>query len=243
VKIALLGHGTMGRVLEESARAAGHEIGAIFTSANVGDAARLLPGHTVAIDFSTTGAVPAHVEAAAAAGVPLVEGTTGWQRDEGGVRKLVEARGGALVYGANFSVGVNLFYRIVADAAQRFRGAGYDPFIEEAHHAKKRDAPSGTALALEAIVSRGLGREERAGGTSVPIASTRAGHIPGTHRVGFDSAADQILLVHAARSRAGFAAGALLAARWIVGRRGMYAFADVLDDILALEPETERKVR
>ena len=240
MKIALLGHGAMGRVLEESARAAGHEIGAIFTSANAGDAARLLPGHTVAIDFSAPGAVPAHVEAAAAAGVPLVEGTTGWQRDEAGVRKVVEGRGGALVYGANFSIGVNLFYRLVADAAQLFRGAGYDPFIEEAHHARKRDAPSGTALALGAILSRGLGREEA--GTRVPIASTRAGHIPGTHRVGFDSAADQILLVHTARSRAGFAAGALLAARWIVGRRGMYALADVLDEILALEPEKERKV-
>ena len=241
MKIALFGHGAMGRVLEESGRAAGHEVGAIFTSANVGDAARLLPGHTVAIDFSAPGAVPAHVEAAAAAGVPLVEGTTGWQRDEAGVRKVVEGHGAALVYGANFSIGVNLFYRLVAAAAQLFRGAGYDPFIEEAHHARKRDAPSGTALALQAILSRGLGREE--GGTSVPIASTRAGHIPGTHRVGFDSAADQVLLVHTARSRAGFAAGALLAARWIVGRRGMYAFADVLEDILALEPAKERKVR
>ena len=238
MKIALFGHGAMGRVLEESARAAGHEVGAIFTSANVGEAARLLPGHAVAIDFSAPGAVSAHVETAAAAGVPLVEGTTGWQRDEAGVRKVVEGRGAALVYGANFSVGVNLFYRIVADAAQLFRDAGYDPFIEEAHHARKRDAPSGTALALQAILSRGL-EEDR---TSVPIASTRAGHIPGTHRVGFDSAADQVLLVHTARSRAGFAAGALLAARWIVGPRGMYAFADVLDDILA-EPEKERKVR
>jgi len=241
VKIALFGHGAMGRVLEETARAAGHELGAIFTSANVGEATRLLPGHAVAIDFSAPGAVPAHVEAAAAAGVPLVEGTTGWQRDEAGVRKVVEGRGAALVYGANFSIGVNLFYRVVAGAAQLFRGAGYDPFIEEAHHARKRDAPSGTALALQAILARGLGREE--GGTGVPIASTRAGQIPGTHRVGFDSAADQVLLVHTARSRAGFAAGALFAARWIVGRRGMYAFADVLDDILALEPEKERKVR
>ena len=240
MKIALFGHGAMGRVLEESARAAGHEIGIIFTSANVGEAPRLLPGHTVAIDFSVTGAVPAHVEAAAAAGVPLVEGTTGWQRDEAGVRKVVEGRGAALVHGANFSIGVNVFYRIVAHAAQLFRGAGYDPFIEEAHHARKRDAPSGTALALQAMVSRELGQER---GTSVPVASTRAGHIPGTHRVGFDSAADQVLLVHTARSRAGFAAGALLAARWIVGRRGMYAFADVLDDILALEAEKERKVR
>jgi len=234
VKIALFGQGAMGRMLEESARAAGHELGAIFTSANAGEAARLLPGHTVAIDFSAPGAVPAHVEAAAAAGVPLVEGTTGWQRAEAEVRKVVEGRGAALVYGANFSIGVNLFYRVVASAAQLFRGAGYDAFIEEAHHARKRDAPSGTALALQAILSRGLGLGE--GGTSVPIASTRAGHIPGTHRVGFDSAADQVLLVHTARSRAGFAAGALLAARWIVGRRGMYAFADVLDDILARKP-------
>ena len=188
MKIALFGHGAMGRVLEDTARAAGHELGAVFTSANAGEAMRLLPGHTVAIDFSASGAVPAHVEAAAAAGVPLVEGTTGWQRDEAAIRKTVEGRGAALVYGANFSIGVNLFYRIVANAAQLFRGAGYDAFIEEAHHARKRDAPSGTALALQAILSHGVGREEK--GTSVPIASTRAGHIPGTHRVGFDSAAD-----------------------------------------------------
>ena len=241
MKIALFGHGAMGRVLEDTARAAGHELGAIFTSANAGEATRLLPGHTVAIDFSASGAVPAHVEAAAAAGVPLVEGTTGWQRDEAAIRNIVEGRGAALVYGANFSIGVNLFYRIVANAAQLFRGAGYDAFIEEAHHARKRDAPSGTALALQAILSRRVGPEEQ--GTSVPIASTRAGHIPGTHRVGFDSAADQILLVHTSRSRAGFAAGALLAARWIVGRRGVYAFADILNDILALEPEKERKTR
>ena len=241
MKIALFGHGAMGRVLEDTARAAGHELGAIFTSANAAEATRLLPGHAVAIDFSAPGAVPAHVEAAAAAGVPLVQGTTGWQRDEAAIRRIVEGRGAALVYGANFSIGVNLFYRIVANAAQLFRGAGYDAFIEEAHHARKRDAPSGTALALQAILSRGVGREEQ--GTSVPIASTRAGHIPGTHRVGFDSAADQILLVHTSRSRAGFAAGALLAAHWIVGRRGVYAFADILNDILALEPEKERKAR
>lgn len=240
MRIALFGHGGMGRVLEESARAAGHDVGAIFTSANVGEAPRLLPGHAVAIDFSAPGAVPAHVQAAAAAGVPLVQGTTGWQREEAAVRDAVEARGAALVYGANFSIGVNLFYRIVADAARLFRDTGYDPFIEEAHHARKRDAPSGTALTLQAILSRGLGQE---GGKSVPIASTRAGHIPGTHRVGFDSAADQVLLVHTTRSRAGFAVGALLAARWIIGRRGMYAFADVLDDILALATEQERKVR
>jgi len=183
----------------------------------------------VAIDFSAPGGVLAHVEAAVAAGVPLVQGTTGWQREEPEVRKIVDARGGSLVYGANFSIGVNLFYRLVASAARLFRRShGYDPFIEEAHHARKRDAPSGTALALRSILMRELDVE------TVAIASTRAGSIPGTHRVGFDSAADQVLLVHTAHSRTGFAAGALLAASWIAGgtRRGMHAFSDVLDDIL-----------
>ena len=227
MKIALLGHGAMGRVLEETARAAGLDVGAIVTSANAADASRLLRGHTVAIDFSAPGGVLAHVEAAVAAGVPLVQGTTGWQREEPEVRKIVDAGGGSLVYGANFSIGVNLFYRLVASAARLFRrNHGYDPFIEEAHHARKRDAPSGTALALRSILMRELGLE------TVPIASTRAGSIPGTHRVGFDSVADQVLLVHTARSRAGFAAGALLAAGWIVTQRGMHAFPDVLDDIL-----------
>ena len=236
MRLALLGHGQMARVLEAQAREAGHDVGAVITSRNAAEAPGLLPGHTVAIDFSTPGAVVAHVTAAVAAGVPLVEGTTGWQHDEHAVRRIVEQGGGALIHGANFSLGVSLFYRLVAHAAQLFRGvAGYDPFIEEAHHAGKRDAPSGTALALQAMLSRGLG------GRSVPVTSTRAGHIPGIHRVGLDSAADQVLLVHTARSRAGFAAGALLAARWIVGRQGMYAFDDVIDDVLARARETERK--
>jgi 4-hydroxy-tetrahydrodipicolinate reductase len=137
---------------------------------------------------------------------------------------------------------VNLFYQLVVHAAELFRGLGsYDAFIEEAHHARKKDAPSGTALQLRSTLAARLGRE-------VPIASTRAGHIPGTHRVGFDSSADQITLTHMARSREGFAAGALLAARWIagpsdgVGAGGggggggrVYAFTDVLNDILDLE--------
>jgi len=176
--------------------------------------------------------VPAHVDACAGAGVPLVEGTTGWQAREADVRRVVDEQGAALVYGANFSIGVNLFYQIVARSAALFHGlAGYDPFIEEAHHATKRDATSGTALVLKDILLRGLGRSD------VSLTSTRAGHIPGTHRVGFDSPGDQILLTHTARSRETFAAGALLAARWLSGggRRGMYAFADVLDDMLEME--------
>jgi|SRR5690242_960632 len=237
MKVALLGYGRVARVLEAHVREAGHDIGAVLTSRNAADAARLLPGHTVAIDFSVPAAVPAHVAAAVAAGVPLVLGTTGWQEDEARVRRTVEAGGGGLIYGPNFSIGVNLFYRVVTHAAQVFHGvAGYDPFIEESHHATKRDAPSGTALALQAMVSRELG------GKRVPVTSTRAGHIPGTHRVGLDSAADQILLVHTARSRLGFAVGALLAARWIVGRTGVYRFADLLDDLLAQDQQLKGKV-
>lgn len=237
MKVALLGYGQMARVLEAHVREAGHDVGAVLTSRNAADAARLLPGHTVAIDFSAPGAAVTHVAAAVAAAVPLVLGTTGWQNDEARVRQLVEARNGALIYGPNFSVGVNLFYRIVTHAARVFLGvAGYDPFIEESHHARKRDAPSGTALALQAIVSRELG------GQRVPVTSTRAGHNPGIHRVGLDSAADEILLVHTARSRLGFAVGALLAARWIVGRTGVYRFADVLDDLLAQDQQLKGKV-
>lgn len=233
MRLALLGHGAMGRTLEARARAAGHEVGLVLTSRDAArgaeEVAALLGGHDAAIDFSAAGAVLRHVAACARAGVPLVEGTTGWQREEAEARRIVTSAGGALVYGPNFSIGVNLFYRLVARAAELFQGLGaYDPFIEEAHHARKRDAPSGTALKLRELLAGPLGRE-------VPVASTRAGYIPGTHRVGFDSEADQITLTHTARSRDGFAAGALLAARWIVGRRGVYAFADVLDDILAAE--------
>ena len=138
-----------------------------------------------------------------------------------------------MVFGANFSIGVHVFYRLVDRAGELFRGlTAYDAFIEEAHHANKKDAPSGTALYLRALLAKRLGRD-------VPVASTRAGHIPGEHRVGFDSAADEVTLIHSARSRDGFAMGALAAARWIGGRRGVYAFADVLDEIL----ESERKAK
>ena len=161
----------------------------------------------------------------------MVEGTTGWREQEAEARRLVE-QDGAMVYGANFSIGVNLFYRLVDRAGELFRGMGYDAYIEEAHHAKKRDAPSGTALELRRLLVGRLGRE-------VPVASTGAGHILGVHRVGLDSAADDVVVTHTTRSRESFGAGALAAARWLAasGKRGAYAFGDVLDQIL----EAERK--
>ena len=235
MKLALIGGGAMGRLVSARAGEEGHEIGAVVTSSHASlapeELADVLGGHDAAIDFTVADAVLLHVEACALAGVPLVEGTTGWNARVEEARGLVERHGGALVYGANFSVGVNLFYRIAARAAELFAAVeGYDPFIEEAHHSRKRDAPSGTALRLREIVAEGTRRE-------VPVASTRAGHIPGTHRVGFDSAADTVTLTHTARSREGFAAGAVLAARWIRERRGVYEFAEMFDEILKKSTE------
>jgi 4-hydroxy-tetrahydrodipicolinate reductase len=216
----------MGQLVEAGARKAGDEIGVVLTSKDE-LAVDQLRGHDVAIDFSIGEAVLKNVEACARAHVPLVEGTTGWKQHESTVKQIITDHNAAMVYGANFSIGVNLFYRIAQHAAALFSAVdGYAPFIEEAHHNRKRDAPSGTALKLRDLMSEHLGPD-------IPTSSTRAGYIPGTHRVGFDSEADQILLTHTARSRQGFANGALLAAHWIIGRTGFFEFTDVIDEILA----------
>jgi 4-hydroxy-tetrahydrodipicolinate reductase len=230
VKLALIGHGAMGQLVESLARAAGDEIATTVTSRaaslDADELATSLRGHDAAIDFSVGSAVLGNVEACARAGVPLVEGTTGWKDQDADVRRIVAEHNAALVFGANFSIGVNVFYRVVDHAASLMTGLDqYQAFIEEEHHSRKRDAPSGTALKLKDLMAK-------YSQTEIPIASMRAGHIPGTHRVGFDSAADQIMLTHMARSREGFAAGALLAARWIVGRQGVFEFSEVIDEIL-----------
>lgn len=235
MRLALIGHGSMGRLVADlitsKPRSNNDEIGLILTSRDasksIGELVSSLRGHDAAIDFSVGTGVIAHVRACALAAVPLVEGTTGWNDHEAEARQVVNEHNAALVYGANFSIGVNIFYRVVSHAAKLMAVIdGYEAFIEEAHHSRKRDAPSGTALKLKELMA-----EHRAG--DIAISSTRAGHIPGTHRVGFDSAADQIVLTHMARSREGFAAGALMAARWIVGRKGVYEFADVIDEIIS----------
>jgi 4-hydroxy-tetrahydrodipicolinate reductase len=236
MRIALIGYGVMGQLVAAEARKAGDEVGAVITSKE-GELARdqlaeKLRGHDAAIDFSVGEAVLKNVEACARARVCLVEGTTGWKEHESKAKQIVSEHSGAMVYGANFSIGVNLFYRIVKQAASLFAAVdGYSPFIEEAHHNRKRDAPSGTALRLRDLMSEHLGPD-------IPTSSTRAGYIPGTHRVGFDSEADQVLLTHTARSRRGFASGALLAAHWITGRTGVFEFGEVIDEIIG-KPSTD----
>ena len=231
MKIALIGYGSMGKAVQALAINKGHEITVIVNEAHSGlDAAGLAPtlkAADVAIDFTVAGCVRRNVEACMLAGTPLAEGTTGWLDEIDEIRGMVEQKGGAFVYGANFSVGVNLFYKVAEFAAELFsRFPEYEAFIEEQHHSRKKDAPSGTALKLKEIISRHIQGE-------IPVAATRAGNIPGTHRIGFDGPADQILLEHTARSREGFALGAITAAEWIVGKSGFFEFSEVL----GLSPE------
>ncbi|MEO7674056.1 MAG: dihydrodipicolinate reductase C-terminal domain-containing protein [Pyrinomonadaceae bacterium] len=233
LKIALIGYGAMGKLIRTLAEEKGHEIAVIIDDADAGvsgaEMAARLESKDVAIDFSSANAVRRNVEACVLAGVPIVEGTTGWNEQRDGIERIVRDRDGAMVFGANFSVGVNLFYRITDFASELFaKFPEYEAFIEEQHHSRKKDAPSGTALKLKEIVSNHISE-------NFSVSSTRAGKIPGTHRVGFDGSADQILLGHAARSREGFAAGAILAAEWIAGKTGFYEFTDVIDVITEIK--------
>lgn len=226
MKIALVGYGKMGRLVEELAPAAGMEVVARFHSRQpfaaespAGSAA----GADVAIDFSVPGAVVEHVRRAAALGLPMVVGTTGWYERLDEVRDLVARHNIGLVFGANFSIGAHLFFRIIRHAADVMaQHPGYDPWISEMHHRMKKDAPSGTALKLRALLEEAYGRRE------FSMASVRAGHVPGIHTVGFDSEFDSLLLTHETRNRKGLALGALRAAEWIRGKKGCYEFSEVL---------------
>ncbi len=233
MKIALIGYGAMSKIIETIAADKNHEIAVIIdeSAANLSaeELAEKLKSVDAAIDFSVAEAVKRNVEACLIADVPLVEGTTGWNVQKDSIKNLVEKYNGAFVFGANFSIGVNLFYRITDFAAELFaKFDDYEAFIEEQHHSRKKDAPSGTALKLKEIVAEHITKD-------FSVSSTRAGHIPGTHRVGFDGAADQINLEHLARSREGFASGAILAAEWILGKRGFWEFTEVIDEVLRQE--------
>jgi 4-hydroxy-tetrahydrodipicolinate reductase len=235
MKVALAGHGQMGREVDAVLRERGH------TPVGMLRGTGFPAGCAVGIDFTGPDAVVPNVKRALSAGARYVVGTTGWDVHRDEVRRLVEEAGGGLVHAANFSVGVNLFYRIVRQtAALMARFAEYDPYVLERHHRKKKDAPSGTARVLSTIVAEsGAARHEPVtslgaealGPAQFNVASVRAGGIVGDHTVGFDSGGDEILLEHRARSRRGFALGAVLAAEWIETRTGFHSFDDVLEDL------------
>jgi 4-hydroxy-tetrahydrodipicolinate reductase len=227
MNLAIVGYGKMGRLIEQLAPEYGASIALKLDEFNNADGAGITAesfrGVDVAVEFSIPSAVVANVERIAALGVNLVIGTTGWAGNMDEVRAAVERHGVGLVWSPNFSIGVNVFARVVAEAARLLADEPeYGAWAWEIHHATKKDAPSGTLLKLVA--------EMKKAGYTLPVdtASNRAGRHPGTHEIGFDSAADTITLRHTARSREGFARGALRAAQWIAGKKGMYEFSEVL---------------
>jgi 4-hydroxy-tetrahydrodipicolinate reductase len=225
--IAIVGYGKMGRMIERLALERGIAVGPKldeFNNANcAGIDAESFRGVDVAIDFSTPATVVGNIERIAALGINLVIGTTGWQGHMPHVKSIVEKHGIGLVWSPNYSVGVNAFFRIVNAAAKLLADEPeYEAWAWELHHSAKKDAPSGTLLKLvEEMRKAGFRRH-------VDAASNRAGATPGTHEIGFDSTADTITLRHTARSREGFALGALKAAEWVAGNKGFYEFGDIL---------------
>jgi 4-hydroxy-tetrahydrodipicolinate reductase len=227
-KLALLGYGKMGKAIAALAPQRGFEVRLVMdvdvNAEGQGITRENFAGVDVCIDFTTPDAVVENTRRVAALGVNMVVGTTGWHDRLEEVQKVIDSAGVGMVYAPNFSIGVNLFYRLVRAASEIFAPfAMYDPYVVEAHHKFKIDAPSGTALEIKRRIQPAFGSRE------VPVTSVRAGYIPGTHELGFDSEADTIVLRHTARGRQGFAEGALLAARWVVGKKGLFSFAEVLE--------------
>ncbi len=222
LNLLVLGRGKTGSLVAEVARERGHEVLTIGSTENP-DARALttefLKSFDVVIDFTTPHCVLANIEACAKAGASVVVGTTGWYGEMARVRKIVDESGIGFVFGGNFSVGVNLFFEIARSAATAV-AHGYEGHILERHHVHKKDAPSGTAVVLRNVI-------KDASGAELPIASEREGEVVGYHELVLDSAADTITLAHNAKSRRGFAEGAVRAAEWLAGRKGFYDFKDV----------------
>lgn len=219
MKLAIVGYGKMGRMIGQFAPEHGFSI---HSTIDVNDSLEQAKGADVAIEFSTPEAALGNIEGLAALGVPTVSGTTGWLDHLDRVRVTIEKHNSALIWSANYSIGVNVFLRAVREASRLLANEpGYEAWAWEIHHSAKKDAPSGTLLALV--------REMQSAGYAgrIDTASNRAGKHPGTHEIGFDSAADTITLRHTARSREGFARGALRAAQMIAGKRGVFEFKDL----------------
>ena len=219
-KLAIVGYGKMGRMIESLAPEYGFSVDARI---DVNDDMKAAQGADVAIEFSTPEAAVGNIEKLAALGVPVVVGTTGWSAEMERARASIVAHETAMVWSPNFSIGVNVFSRLVREAAKLLADEPqYGAWAWEIHHITKKDAPSGTLIKLvNEMKTAGYER-------GIDMGSNRAGAHPGTHEIGFDSAADTITLRHAARSREGFARGALKAARWIVGKQGVFEFGEVL---------------
>jgi 4-hydroxy-tetrahydrodipicolinate reductase len=227
MRIVLVGNGRMGQSIAALATTLGHSIHAILGSSENLAARGLtkdrLAGADMALEFTRPESAPQNIEKLMELGLPTVTGTTGWQAALPRISALVDTSGGTLLHAANFSVGVHLFLRTAENMAKLFRGRSeFTDSITEEHHVTKRDIPSGTALLLQRRLSASDPERE------FPITSLREGSSVGTHRVAFLGSYEELILSHVARDRRAFAAGALMAAEWLVGKTGIFTFDDVL---------------
>ncbi len=227
VRILIVGHGRMGTQIERLAAESGCQVaGAIDKDENPGGSGltrEAWPDVDVAVDFTIPDAIHANFPRYAEAGWNVVVGTTGWNKDADTLKAVAEQAGIGVVAAPNFSIGAVLFESIAASAARLLAGhQEFGAWLHEVHHDRKLDAPSGTALGIAAAMkAAGYGR-------TIDVASSRAGHVPGIHSVGFDGPSETITLTHSVRDRGTFARGALLAARWVKGRRGWFTMREVL---------------
>src|SRR5438552_7209477 len=222
MRLLLLGAGKTGSLVAEIARERGHDVETIRSTDNPKASAltkTALSGFDCVLDFTTPHCVLDHIRACTEAGKNMVVGTTGWHSELARVRTLIEQRGTGFLYGSNFSIGVNLFFELVRDSAAAMQHK-YFPHIYERHHAQKKDAPSGTAATMQAIL-----RERK--GAEIEITSFREGDVVGMHELVLDSENDTIYLCHDAKSRRGFAEGAVRGAEWLEGKEGFFEFKNV----------------
>ena len=228
MRFGIVGAGKMGREIEAMARGRGHDVVWRLASKDntngEGLTPRRLEGAEVIFEFTGPAAVTENLLALARAGARVVCGTTGWAQDLPRITEAFLASGGGLVHAANFSVGVRHFFDLATRAVRLYFPAGYAAYLVEEHHAQKKDAPSGTARTIATIF-------ELETGHGLPVTSVRAGTIPGTHRLVFESPEDEIEIVHRARSRAGFAKGAVWAAERVAGRSGVFEFGELLKEV------------
>lgn len=224
MRLLIVGHGRMGQLVEKLAPEHGFEVAAIAeVNTPIPVVLEAAGPVDVAIEFSLAEAVPKNLAALAARRINVVIGTTGWQDQETALRGLVDRSGIGVLASANFSIGMNIFRHLVEQASRAFTTTDVGAWIQEAHHAAKMDAPSGTArLLFDAMRLAGYSR-------SIDVSSTRAGHIPGTHVVGFDGPSETVTLTHSVRDRAVFAHGALEAAKWLHGRHGWFSMRDMIN--------------
>lgn len=243
MNIAIIGHGKMGKEIEKTALERGLKVTAMIdpekeTATHKEITEEVLKDADVCIDFTRPDVAVENIKKIAALGKNMVVGTTGWHENLEKVKKIVEKSGIGFIYATNFSIGVNVFFRIMENAAKLVNNVPeYDIKVHEIHHTQKLDAPSGTAKTIANILIKNIERKkkmvtENPGKEDLLVSSERTGTVPGTHIVTFDSEADTIELKHEAKGRAGFALGAVMAAEWVNGKKGFYEIHDMMDSII-----------